>query len=149
MSEMQEAVELSEGVALLLQRMKSHPNEFNLEDGKWQHVLQVAYDRMHNEYRPNKVISEPWMTNEEIRAIWSSYKKIKQKSFHNFVMKKLLDDGEEEGMSAPLRVNPHMFDPTQLVQPGSVHPGAWVNTTTTQTPDTPLRVAIKRKLGIK
>jgi hypothetical protein len=146
MSEMQEAVELSEGVALLLQRMKSHPDEFT-HNKKWSHVLGVVEERIFNPADRRR--AEPWMTDEEVRMIWKGYQRVKQKEFHDFVMKKLLDDGEEEGMSAPLRVNPYMFDPTQLIQPGSVHPGAWVNTTTTQTPDTPLRTAIKRKLGIK
>ncbi len=151
MSEMQEAVELSEGVALLLQRMKSHPNEFT-HNKKWSHVLGVVEERIFNPADRRR--AEPWMTDEEVRMIWKGYQRVKQKEFHDFVMKKLLDDGEEETMTPELRgfitKYPPVLNPNYpLVQPGSVHPGAWVNTTTTPTPDTPLRTAIKRKLGIK
>jgi hypothetical protein len=140
MSEMQAElrVELSEGVALLLQRMESHPEEFNSERGKWSHVLSVVEERMFNPQ--NKRRAEPWMTDEEIRAVWGGYQKIKQKSFHDFVMKKLLDDGEGEIMTPELRAfttkHPPVLNPNYPMQPGGVYP-SW-ETATSQTSTTSL-----------
>jgi hypothetical protein len=57
-------------------------------------------------------------------------------------MKKLFDD--EEGL--PLDAY-GLSQGKQRLQ-GTVQPGTWQNVAT-QTSDTPLRVAIKRKLGIK
>jgi hypothetical protein len=86
--------ELSEGVALLLRRMESHPEEFTTGGDKWRHVLGVVEERIFNP--TDKRRAEPWMTDEEIRALWGGYQKAKRKNFHDFVMKKLLDDSEEE-----------------------------------------------------
>jgi hypothetical protein len=132
MSEMEaEQVELSAGVALLLQRMESHPEEFKDPTlGKWNHVLSVVEERMFNPQGRRR--AEPWMSDDEVRAIWSGYTKLKQKSFHSFVMKKLLDDSEEEPQ---LRANPYPFNPAQPIQPGQ-----FVNVTT-QTSTGPITLA--------
>jgi hypothetical protein len=126
MSEMEaEQVELSDGVALLLQRMESHPEEFKDPAlGKWNHVLSVVEERIFNPQGKRR--AEPWMSDEEVRAIWSGYTKLKQKSFHSFVMKKLLDDTptEEEILAkAPRVVTQGMMHNTiTSLQPGAIVP---------------------------
>jgi hypothetical protein len=123
MNEAQERIELSEGVALLLQRMESHPEEFkDSAHGKWNHVLAVVEERIFNPADRRR--AEPWMTDDEVRAIWGGYQRAKQKSFHDFVMKKLLDDTPTEE-EPQLRANPYPFNPAQPIQPGQ-----FVNVTT-------------------
>jgi hypothetical protein len=121
MSEMEaEQVELSAGVALLLQRMESHPDEFDLDRGKWASELNVVYARVSGKTPPQR--AEPWLSTAEVEALWNKYVKIKQRDFHSFVMKKLLDDSEEEPQ---LRTNPYPFNPAQPIRPGQ-----FVNVTT-------------------
>ncbi len=97
----------------MIQRMESHPEEFTHGHRKWEHVLGVVEERIFNPQGMRR--AEPWMTDDEVRAIWSGYQKAKQKSFHDFVMRKLLDDGEEEPQ---LRANPYPFNPAQPIKPG-------------------------------
>ena len=132
--------ELSEGVQLLLQRMESHPDEFDLDRGKWASELNVVYARVSGKTPPQR--AEPWLSTAEVEALWNKYVEIKQRDFHGHVMKKLFDD--EEGL--PLDAY-GLSQGKQRLQ-GTVQPGTWQNVST-QTSDTPLRVAIKRKLGIK
>jgi hypothetical protein len=132
--------ELSEGVQLLLQRMESHPDEFDLDRGKWACELNVVYARVSGKTPPQR--AEPWLSTAEVEALWNKYVEIKQRDFHGHVMKKLFDD--EEGL--PLDAY-GLSQGKQRLQ-GTVQPGTWQNVAT-QTSDTPLRVAIKRKLGIK
>jgi len=132
--------ELSEGVQLLLQRMESHPDEFDLDRGKWASELNVVYARVSGKTPPQR--AEPWLSTAEVEALWNKYVEIKQRDFHGHVMKKLFDD--EEGL--PLDAY-GLSQGKQRLQ-GTVQPGTWQNVAT-QTSDTPLRVAIKRKQGIK
>ncbi len=128
MSEMQaeekpkEKPKLSEGVALLVQRMESHPEEFTHGSRKWEHVLGVVEERIFNPQGMRR--AEPWMTDDEVRAIWGGYQKAKQKSFHDFVMKKLLNDkeGEEEEYVGQAALNNAMVKRGMLA-PNSMHPG--------------------------
>ena len=132
--------ELSEGVQLLLQRMESHPDEFDLDRGKWASELNVVYARVSGKTPPQR--AEPWLSTAEVEALWNKYVEIKQRDFHGHVMKKLFDDEGEHTLDAyGLSLG------KQRLQ-GTVQPGTWQNVAT-QTSDTPLRVAIKRKLGIK
>jgi hypothetical protein len=131
---------LSEGVQLLLQRMESHPDEFDLDRGKWASELNVVYTRVSGKTPPQR--AEPWLSTAEVEALWDKYVEIKQRDFHGHVMKKLFDDEEERPLDAyGLSLG------KQRLQ-GTVQPGSWASPTI-QTSDTPLRTAIKRKLGIK
>jgi hypothetical protein len=151
MSEMKaEQVELSAGVALLLQRMESHPEEFKDPTlGKWNHVLSVVEERIFNPQGRRR--AEPWMSDEEIRAIWSGYTKLKQKSFHSFVMKKLLDDTptEEEMLaSKPMLVtNPTLMKLGQARN--AIQPGAMVPLPDNGLDDSSYLTPIKKIFGMK
>jgi hypothetical protein len=135
---------LSEGVQLLLQRMESHPDEFDLDRGKWASELNVVYARVSGKTPPQR--AEPWLSTAEVEALWGKYVEIKQRDFHGHVMKKLFDGEEKHTLDAyGLSQGKQRLQGT--VQPGGVYP-SW-ETATSQTSDTPLRVAIKRKLGIK
>lgn len=103
MSEMQaEAVEpvYCEGIQLLLQRMESHPKEFEIDSGKWGATMRVVYERVMGKSKTNNVIPEPWLTQEEVYVVWCKYKQIKQQEFHEFVMKKLFGEEKDDRMDA-------------------------------------------------
>ncbi len=119
--------ELSEGVQLLLQRMESHPDEFDLDRGKWASELNVVYARVSGKTPPQR--AEPWLSTAEVEALWNKYVEIKQRDFHGHVMKKLFDDEEEKHYATKAMAK-------QRLQ-GTVQPGAWVNVAN-QTSSTPI-----------
>lgn len=141
MSEMQEAVEpiYCEGVQLLLQRMESHPKEFEIDSGKWGSTMRVVYERTHNA-KVGRVVPEPWLTQEEVWAVWGKYKEIKQQEFHEFVMKKLF---EEEIPKERMAIKAPGNYVLSSMQPGGIMPLPLQNTSTTSVPD-----RIKKFVGL-
>ncbi len=151
---------VSDGVALLIQRMKSHPEEFDVERGKWHHVLQVVHERVHHIYKTSGVIPDAWMSDHEVRSIWSAYKELKQKKFHSWVMEKLLVN-EEDSTSLGVKLK----SPSRLLTTAEINrqaldilgqeidksygatlpPGSW-QTVHADIADTPLATALKQKL---
>lgn len=144
MEKVAEGLSLCEGVSLLLQRMKSHPNEFDVEHGKWSHVLQGVYERIHRN-STNSVIPEPWMSRTEVEAIWRTYVQLKQKRFHSWVMETLLTGEAEEDKHfsvGAVRVSPAHNNINTILPPGS-----W-QTVATQISNTPL-TSLSQKLKDK
>ena len=139
---------LSEGVALLLQRMKSHPNEFDVEHGKWSHVLQGVYERIHRN-STNPIIPEPWMTRAEVDAVWREYVQLKQRRFHSWVMETLLKGEDDADIELQRRLGHAM-----AIRNLPIHsPGSWQNVATqvTSAPisSTSIVAKLKQELGIK
>jgi hypothetical protein len=121
---------LSEGVSLLIQRMRSHPKEFDMEHGKWSDVLISVYHRTHATGNATAVIGVPpdaWMSPSEAEAIWHEYVQLKQKRFHSWVMETLLTGETEEDKSGSVyKTVPH-----------PIRKGSW-QTIAAQISDTPL-----------
>lgn len=132
---------ISEGVRLLLQRMESHPDEFDLERGKWANTLNVIYARASGSTPARR--AEPWLSNAEVDAVWGKYVELKQKSFHNDVMKKLLEEDTDIVDAYALSQGKRAHLAQNAIQPGSIQPvyAATSNTSITTT--------LKNALGIK
>lgn len=129
---------LSEGVQLLLQRMESHPNEFDLDRGKWASELNVVYARVSGKTPPQR--AEPWLSTAEVEALWDKYVEIKQRDFHGHVMKKLFDEQEKEGID--------VYELSQGKRGQALQPGSWQNVAV-QTSNASITASLKNKLGIK
>jgi hypothetical protein len=129
---------LSEGVQLLLQRMESHPNEFDLDRGKWASELNVVYARVTGKTPPQR--AEPWLSTAEVEALWDKYVEIKQRDFHGHVMKKLFDEEEKEGID--------VYELSQGKRGQALQPGSWQNVAV-QTSNASITASLKNKLGIK
>jgi hypothetical protein len=129
---------LSEGVQLLLQRMESHPDEFNLDSGKWASELNVVYARVSGKTPPQR--AEPWLSTAEVEALWDKYVEIKQRDFHGHVMKKLFDEQEKEGID--------VYELSQGKRGQALQPGSWQNVAV-QTSNASITASLKNKLGIK
>ena len=129
---------LSEGVQLLLQRMESHPDEFNLDSGKWASELNVVYARVSGKTPPQR--AEPWLSTAEVEALWDKYVEIKQRDFHGHVMKKLFDEEEKEGID--------VYELSQGKRGQALQPGSWQNVAV-QTSNASITASLKNKLGIK
>ena len=129
---------LSEGVQLLLQRMESHPNEFDLDRGKWASELNVVYARVTGKTPPQR--AEPWLSTAEVEALWDKYVEIKQRDFHGHVMTKLFDEQEKEGID--------VYELSQGKRGQALQPGSWQNVAV-QTSNASITASLKNKLGIK
>jgi hypothetical protein len=88
---------VSEGVALLLRRMETNPEEFSespLRGGKWSYIVNAI------EARINGHQAQSWMSDYEVQILWETYCRVKQKEFHEGVMRKLLVE-ESMGIAIP------------------------------------------------
>ena len=135
-----EEPQLCEGVQLVIQRMSSHPEEFEIDRGKWGSTMRVVYERMMRNPKPNNVIPEPWLTQEEVYAVWGKYKEIKQQEFHEFVMKKLF---EEEIPKERMAIKAPGNYVSSSMPPGAIMPVSTGGTSTTSVPD-----RIKKFVGL-
>lgn len=89
---------ISEGVALVLRRMETNPEEFSespTRGGKWAHIINVV------EARINGHKLESWMSDYEVQILWETYCRVKQKEFHEGVMRKMLVGNEPMAITIP------------------------------------------------
>ena len=93
---MEQNPEFCVGVQILLSRMESNPEEFEIMFGKWHTILtqvviakQAGSDKLQ---QPNHLSG---LTAAEINALYAGYSKFLRKTFNDEVMEKLLDDAEE------------------------------------------------------
>ena len=110
---------LSEGVQLVLERMKTNPEEFESEvgAGKWGNMLSVIHERTFATQTLGRVrqTTEPWLSDAEVEALWRGYVKVQQAKFHRFVMKNILDEPSKEVAQT---VHVQQFN-NGVLQPGS------------------------------
>lgn len=123
---MNELNDISEGVSLLLQRMKSHPEEFDMEQGKWSDVLINVYHKTHIASTTTVLGIPPdaWMSPSEAETIWRTYVQLKQKRFHSWVMETLLTGETEEDKSGSV----YKTVPHPALRPGGIYEAIAVQT---------------------
>lgn len=81
-----------DAVMLLMQRMETNPDEFMLNSSsKWHQVLLMVKKRMDGD-KDSFVILEDF----ECEMLWNKFKAAGKKSFHTFIMKKILEGDENE-----------------------------------------------------
>lgn len=81
--------DMSEGVQILLARMKSHPEEF-MGDGKWKFVSDAFTTRNHAEERLH------FLSKEEILALQTGLKQMYRDRFTALILSKLTDGVQGE-----------------------------------------------------
>ena len=81
-----------DAVMLLMQRMETNPDEFMLNSSsKWHQVLLMVKKRMDGD-KDSFVILEDF----ECEMLWNKFKAAGKKSFHTFVMKKILEGSDKD-----------------------------------------------------
>jgi hypothetical protein len=81
-----------EAVMLLMQRMESDPDEFALNSSsKWHHVLDILKRRVVDKEADAFIILEDF----ECEMLWNKFKHAGKKTFHKFVMQKILEGDEK------------------------------------------------------
>ena len=82
-----------DAVMLLMQRMESHPDEFALNSkSKWHGVLDTLKSRVVEKRTDAFIILEDF----EAEMLWNKFKAAGKKSFHTFVMEKILEGDKNE-----------------------------------------------------
>ena len=80
-----------DAVTLLVQRMESNPEEFMLNSSsKWHQVLLTVKKRVDGD-KDALVILEDF----EIDMLWNKFKSAGKKTFHAFIMAKILEGNEK------------------------------------------------------
>ena len=92
----------NKGVQMLINRMDSHPDEFthrkSLHPGRWDWVLEQIIRRVEHKHAntDNYRIELPFLTNEEVDALYDKFMSIQGDAFTHRIMRELLEDGEDE-----------------------------------------------------
>lgn len=81
-----------EAVTLLLQRMESHPEEFNLHSGKWANLFGHVKERVVDGNKNRLIILQDF----ECDALWGRFVKAGQAQLLTYVMKNILEVDKDE-----------------------------------------------------
>lgn len=82
-----------DAVVLLMQRMETNPDEFMLNSSsKWHGVLDTLKRRVVDKNSDAFIILEDF----EAEMLWNKFKAAGKKSFHTFVMQKILEGNKDE-----------------------------------------------------
>jgi hypothetical protein len=82
--------EMNEGVQILLERMKTNPEEFETPFGKWQHII----DQIMGRKEGVKTIV-PFLYDEEINALFEGLRNMERNKFTADILRGLADVTEE------------------------------------------------------
>ena len=113
---------MNEGITLLLERMKSHPEEFqdcwdgnypSSSEDKWGMIKHSVRERMNYLRRQRSHRSDttekygfanlpplPFLTDEEVEMVYDRLNEINAEAFHHYIMKNMLapsEGGQERG----------------------------------------------------
>lgn len=98
----------NQGVQILLNRMDSHPEEFTghqygLGMGRWDWVIDGVVARVENKHEPINEIERhtirvpfPFLTNEEVDALYDKFMSIRGDAFTHRIMRELLEEEPEQ-----------------------------------------------------
>jgi hypothetical protein len=93
---------MNKGVQMLINRMESHPEEFtrrkSLNPGRWDWVLEQVVRRVehHHKNTDNYRIELPFLTRDEVDALYDKWISIQGEAFTHRIMRELLDSDAED-----------------------------------------------------
>jgi hypothetical protein len=98
----------NQGVQIVLNRMHSHPEEFvetknNLMSMRWLWVIESVIKRvgLKHETRVNNAhLPMPFLSNDEVDALYDKYMSIQGEAFTHRVMRELLEDDPSSALEA-------------------------------------------------
>jgi hypothetical protein len=93
---------INKGVQMLINRMDSHPEEFtrrkSLNPGRWDWVLEQVVRRVehHHKNTDNYRLELPFLTRDEVEALYDKWMSIQGDAFTHRIMRELLDSDAED-----------------------------------------------------
>lgn len=91
----------NKGVAILMNRMDSHPEEFTERKNlgsrtRWDWLIEQVSRRVFNGHKgdSNYRLDLPFLTDEEVDALHDKYQQLQGQAFTNRIMSELLDEPE-------------------------------------------------------
>ncbi len=81
-----------EAVMLLMERMGSHPEEFNLSGGKWGELFNVVKQRAVDGNKDKLVVLDDF----EVEMLWSKFCDAGRDQLHSYVMQRILNPKGEK-----------------------------------------------------
>ena len=137
--------EISVGVEILLKRVKSNPEELMEDYGKWGRLREAVFDYKEKGER------QPWLRGlreDEIDLLYEAFCTGSRQVFDNYVMKQGVD-GDEKEVLTTAEINRQALDilgrEIDKSYGATLPPGSW-QTVRSEVVDTPLAIALKRKL---
>ena len=91
----------NQGVQILLNRMQSNPEEFlrgaTLSPARWDWLLEQVVHRVEHCHKSddNYRVQLPFLTNEEVDALYDKWMSIQGDAFTHRIMRELLEDESE------------------------------------------------------
>jgi hypothetical protein len=90
----------NKGVEILLSRMESHPEEFT-EGTRWEWIISKVLDRVQgvsdlNTLQRGSTLPLPFLTDEEVKALYDKYMSLQGDVFSKRVMAELLRDDSDQ-----------------------------------------------------
>ena len=98
----------NQGVQILLNRMQSNPEEFlrgATLTGRWDWLLEQVVHRVEHRHKSddNYRVQLPFLTNEEVDALYDKWMSIQGDAFTHRIMRELLEDEADSGMPNNVR----------------------------------------------
>ena len=93
----------NQGVQILLNRMQSHPEEFvETKNNRWAWVIEKVLVRVEDKHEANSHhrLPLPFLTNDEVEAVYDKYMSIQGEAFTHRVMRELLEDDSSPELEA-------------------------------------------------
>ncbi len=93
---------MNKGVQMLINRMESHPEEFtrrkSLNPGRWDWVLEQVVRRVEHHHKNTDTyrIELPFLTRDEVDALYDKWISIQGEAFTHRIMRELLDSDAED-----------------------------------------------------
>ncbi len=93
----------NQGVQILLNRMQSNPEEFlrgATLTGRWDWLLEQVVHRVEHRHKSddNYRVQLPFLTNEEVDALYDKWMSMQGDAFTHRIMRELLEDEADSGM---------------------------------------------------
>jgi hypothetical protein len=93
----------NQGVQIILNRMQSHPEEFvETKNNRWAWVIEKVLVRVEDKHetKDHHRLPLPFLSNDEVDALYDKYMSIQGEAFTHRVMRELLEDDPSSVLEA-------------------------------------------------
>lgn len=106
----------NQGVQIVLSRMHSHPEEFvETKNNRWTWVIEKVLVRVEDKHetKDHHRLPLPFLSNDEVDALYDEYMLIQGEAFTHRVMRELLEDDPSSALTRAKEANNVRFAATR------------------------------------